>query len=77
MEAEWKCATMVPTVQSVPKTGLTVMPELSVTTLVTVLIVSISMSLLDISQSSISQQELKLLEEWCLVYQMNFLCFRT
>ena len=55
MEAEWKCATMVPTVQSVPRTGLTVMPELSVTTLVTVLIVSISMSLLDISQSSISQ----------------------
>ena len=50
MEAEWKCAIMVPTVQSVPRTGLTVMPELSVTTLVTVLIVSISMSLLDISQ---------------------------
>ena len=50
MEAEWKCAIMVPTVQSVARTGLTVMPELSVTTLVTVLIVSISMSLLDISQ---------------------------
>ena len=50
MEAEWKCAIMVPTIQSVARTGLTVMPELSVTTLVTVLIVSISMSLLDISQ---------------------------
>ena len=35
------------------------------------------MSLLDISQSPISQQELKLLEEWCLVYQMNFLYLKT
>ena len=81
MEAEWKCAIMVLTVRSVMRTGLTVMPVLSVRTLVTILIVSIYYEHDPFGhctiQSSISQQEVKLLEEQCLVYQMKFLYFRT